>query len=178
MWWRSNIKITLHLTDHFVQVDNILREREESVDRQRRLAAKTARLRRSLRWDFLCQLWASVSVLVAGCCIMGCWTVQNTDILMSWILWITYYRIGRLSTVWQKPWSQECHYDVGDISDQAHHNIIQQEGKKLFWCIFWWHIWPWFFNSLFQRHDIMPVTKSGKKCRAEIINDIIPRNKL
>ena len=32
-----------------VQVDNILREREESVERQRRLAAKTARLRRSLR---------------------------------------------------------------------------------------------------------------------------------
>ena len=76
-------------------------------------------------------IWASVSVLVAGCCIMGCWTVQNTDILMSWIIWITYYRIGRLSTVWQKPWSQECHYDVGDISDQGHHNILQQEGKKI-----------------------------------------------
>ena len=38
-----------HLCHHFVQVDTILREREESVDRQRRLAAKTARLRRSLR---------------------------------------------------------------------------------------------------------------------------------
>ena len=31
------------------QVDTLLREREESIDRQRQLAAKTARLRRSLR---------------------------------------------------------------------------------------------------------------------------------
>ena len=41
--------LSSHLIHHFIQVDNILREREESVDRQRRLAAKTARLRRSLR---------------------------------------------------------------------------------------------------------------------------------
>ena len=41
--------ISPHFSHHFVQVDTILREREESVDRQRRLAAKTARLRRSLR---------------------------------------------------------------------------------------------------------------------------------
>ena len=32
-----------------LQVDTLLREREESIDRQRQLAAKTARLRRSLR---------------------------------------------------------------------------------------------------------------------------------
>ena len=72
--------------------------------------------------------WASESVIVAGCCMMGCWTVQNTDILMSWIIWITYYRIGRLSTVWQKPWSQECHYDQDDISDQGQHDISHQDG--------------------------------------------------
>ena len=125
MWWRHNqINLTSDASPLFRLTPSWGRGRSQWTDRggwpPRRRGSEGV-------WGEETFIWA---VSVAGCGITGCWTVQNTDILMSWIIWITYYRIGRLSTVWQKPWSQECHYDQDDISDQGHHNIPHQDGKS------------------------------------------------
>ena len=49
----SSNHLRFKMFDCYSQVENFLATREESVERQRRLAAKTAMLRKTIRWQFL-----------------------------------------------------------------------------------------------------------------------------